>query len=261
MNLTVNDMDRRVHHDYIWLVPISLRKFGVDLSGFSLWPSESRAVMKVNTQGTQMQLKEEFDILASDQCAELQPHKRLSLTSKTLCELICQLIRYSVKNKNPKLLGNILSIVLLIVDQRQLILIVSSEEITKVSSFLLCGCVNALILPREQLRVWPTEGSFENDPRATLSEDLKLLFHELSDILPGILPTSSGFSRQAIIFLNSKWLCIPWGCFGFDHLQDYEFSFKSATQSTTILPADSVLCAVSKSEDVEHIFSIRFGCH
>jgi hypothetical protein len=214
------------------------------------------------SQGTQMQLKEEFDILASDQYAKLQRHKRLSLTSKRLCELICQLIRYSVQNKNPKLLGNILSIVLLIVDQRQLFVIVSSEEVTEVSSFLLYGCVNALVHPGEQLRVWPTEGSFENDPKATLSEDLKLLFHELSDILPGILPTSSGFSRQAINFLNSKRLCIPWGCFGFDHLVDYNFFFKTATQSTTILPADSVLCAVSESEDVGHIFNqvwVPFG--
>jgi hypothetical protein len=207
-------------------------------------------------QRIQSHFKEDFDILASYQGGELRLHNWLSLTSKTLCVLICQLLRCSVKDKNPKLVGNILDMLLLVVDKRQLFF---SNGVSKVSSFLLYSCVNALVHPRGQLSVWPPEGSFEFEKAATLSEDLKLLFEGLSEILPRILPVSSGFSQQAINFLYSKRLCIEWGCFNDDVGGPYSIR---TSQSTTILPADSVLCAVSNSEDVGHIFNhvwVPFG--
>ena len=86
-------------------------------------------------------------------------------------------------------------------------------------------------------------------------ERFKISFDALSEILPRILPTSSGFSKQAINFLDSKRLCIEWGRFGFDHLEKYGLHIFEARQSDTILPADSVICGVSESEDVGHIFN------
>jgi hypothetical protein len=216
--------------------------------GLSIHDSDEPTTTESQKQGIRSQFKEDFDVLAKDQCVQLQLHQKPGLLSTGLCEVLCQLMRYSVKGKNAKLLGNILDMVLLIVDKRQLFV-----EEDNVKSFLLEGSVKALVPLPKPLIVWPTEG-FENSTSATLSKDLKLLLEEMSEILPSILPISSGFSLQAINFLDSKQLCIEWGCFGFDHLKDYKFFFKTDTQSKTTLPADSVLCAASASEDVKHIF-------
>jgi hypothetical protein len=210
----------------------------------------------------QSQLRDEFKALANDQYASDATKKdlQLSLTSERICRLILNFARHSVNDQNPKRLESTLKLILLLLDQRQLFV-----NRYKISSFVLFK-----FNPERQGQVPPfSTESFEKtfeleanqspeheSQKMELSADLKWLFGELSELLPRILPATSGFSRQAIDFLDSKWLCIQWGCFKLDHLSwtnGYHFYIEVDQQSTT-LPAHSVVCAVSQSEDVGHIF-------
>jgi hypothetical protein len=204
-------------------------------------------------QDFQTQLKDEFKALTINQAgdqSDKKQHLQLSLMSERICPLIFYFVRHSVNDKNPMLLAKTLKLILILLDKSQLFV----DGNNKISSSVLFKFNSE---NQGQLNQFSTV-----QQKTELSADLKWLFGKLYELLPRILPARSGFSRQAIDFLDSKRLCIEWGCFKFDHLRDYHFFFEVAGQQSTALTAHSVVCAVSDSEDVGHIFDhvwVAFG--
>jgi hypothetical protein len=221
-----------------------------------------------HSQDFQSQLRDEFEALAIDQSDKKQA-LQLSLTNEGICQLIINFLCHSVNDKDPKLLARILKLILLLLDKRQLFINdhkISSFALFKVSFNQKNQKGHFLRFSTEDFEksfeLKANQGSEHKSPRVKLSADLNSLLGKVSELLPSILPATSGFSRQAIDFLDSKWLCVEWSRFELDHLHGYNFFFKVVQQQSTALPAHSVVCAVSDSEDAGHIFDhvwVPFG--
>jgi hypothetical protein len=182
-----------------------------------------------------------------------------------LSNLVCASLRLAIKDKNPKLVGLILKLVLLLVDKRQIYPKKNEEKKTVFESGLLEGSINACckgeVLTDSCYRDGATgkeltevTGLNENQSSSQekeaaevcLGPGLESLFSYVSNLLPEILPVTSGFSQQAIEFLRSKNLFVPYDGFDLKHL-DYEEDDFKVTSATTTISSSSVICAVSDS--------------
>ncbi len=156
-----------------------------------------------------------------------------------LGNLVNASVRLAVKDRNPKLVGLLLKTVLFLADDRQI------EKQNKESRLLQCG-TDAF---GKQGQIQPV-GRIEGPG----GPGIQSVLNYVSFLLPNILPARSGFSQQTIDFLRSKSLFVSYVSEGFklhhfDRLTDYfDQDLLMVTQDTTTVSADSVICAVTKSE-------------
>ncbi len=185
-----------------------------------------------------------------------------------LSNLVCSSMRLAIKDKNPKLLGVLLKTALLLVDQRQHSKTKRYKlKKTIVESGLLEMCVDACLFkdgPPEsghgetsEATVTASNAGLEEREQSTttvcLGPGLRCLFSYISKLLLEILPATSGFSQQAIEFLRSKCLFVPYDGFDLQHLKRADNVFK-VTKSSTTISADSVVCAVASTEAMGRSF-------
>jgi hypothetical protein len=171
----------------------------------------------------------------------------------------------AVKDQNPKLLGLLLETVLLLTDDRQI------DKITK-ESMLMQRALDAFGKQSPSWREGFIEGQQNEGQGGTGIHQgsidcpqargpvIQSVLSCISHLLPTILPAGSGFSQQTIRFLCSKSLFVSYDSkkgFELPHIDpDKQFFDKRlmVTKDTTTISADSVVCAVSKSERMERSF-------
>ena len=162
--------------------------------------------------------------------------------------LINASIRLAVKDRNPKLLGLLLKLVLLLAYDTKI------DKSAKECRLLQCG-IDAFGNENKSQSEDSIEGRGPGGP------GIQSVLSYISSLLPNMLPTKSGFSQQAIEFLRSKNLFVPYdsekGDFELTHIDRNSLKLDKQfllTKDTTTISADSVVCAVSNSEKMANSF-------
>jgi hypothetical protein len=174
----------------------------------------------------------------------------------------------AIKLKNLKVVQLMLKLVLLLADKRQLEQRKNFFKFweSRLLKFCVAGDVQAAGDGQAEGDVpcW-SRGAAQNQTAShdnnaeLLGPGLHFLFREISKILPNILPSNSGFSLQAIEFLQSKALFVSYHDTVFDERfglikkalikkalpSDSQPLFVTSTKTT--IPVDSTICSVSNS--------------
>jgi hypothetical protein len=194
---------------------------------------------------------------SAQECSVPSYMSTFRLDQSGLCVLIFISLRLAIEDRNPKLVKSALQTVLLLINTTQF---KDSKECV-LSSPLLDMIASASCPENNSNKTQESKSE-----RNSTSEALKRLLRSVSEILPLILPATSGFSQQAAEFSRSRNLCIQYHDFDglSEHLSEQygRINLFTARPSGTVLSADSVLCATTDSEAMKSAFDhvwVPFG--